>query len=191
MGFLETASWFIPGVSLVRGANVAIDAADQAQDMNAMGRHMAAVIANTSAATKLLTEWNVWFHGLSWYERNVDEQIWMLARNKVNQFNLANASNSDERDAVMRQIQQGGKFAQVMAAGKGESLPVNAETGMFEISQPSSPLKMKWVWLGGTFASLGVLGTWLAPGHWKIPAAAILTGAVASTGTYVAFKADI
>lgn len=177
-------SWLTP-----IGAAVNIASGDQPEDMKAMNDYMVRTEAKTSAGQRLKTEWNVWFHNLSWYEKNIDRESWMSARNRLSEFNLANASSSSEREAIERIQKQGSQLELDRLAKQGKSAPIDVTTGKFLVSEADEKVKLKWVLLGATGTVLSGFAAYTSPVA-KVPLAALTMLGILGTGTYVAFKVD-
>jgi len=181
----KSISWLSP-----IGAASSIAAGDQPEDMKAMNKYIASRVTKTDSAVRLKTEWNAWFHNLSWYELNFDREAWMQARNRVGEFNLANATSSAERDGIERIQRQGSQLELERLAATGKSAPIDTETGKFVLAEPKQKMKLKLVVLGGTLTSLAALGTYVSP-IYKVPLALATMVGLLGTGTYVAFKVDV
>ena len=180
-------------VPFLAGKSIAEDT-DIANDMRAMNSFMANQTPQTSKAEQLKTQWNIWFSDLSWYERNLDEESWKEARNRIADYKLANARNAAERETAERLQKQALDIENQMAAEKGKSLPVDTTTGRFTIAEKdtSTPIKFKWVVLGSTVAVGSALGAYVAPTvKLKTPLALTSLAALLTVGTYTAFKIDV
>lgn len=69
---------------------------NQGANLDAIDDFFARAEILTSRAQKVRDEWNTWFPGLSWYQKNVDENIAAQAFNRRNDFMRANVMNDDE-----------------------------------------------------------------------------------------------
>ncbi len=78
------------------------------EDMEAINTYIMGSKVNTKAADAVKNKWIVWWEenkrsGWDWYS----QEEFDLARNFRNQFNLANAKSSTEKDAVKNQASSG------------------------------------------------------------------------------------
>ena len=179
-------SWLTP-----IGAAVNLASGDQPADMKAMNDYMVRSPAKTSEGARLKTEWNAWFHDLSWYEKNIDRDTWMQARNRLSEFNLANAKTSAEREKIERIQQQGSQLELERLAAQGKSAPIDVSTGKFLVEKrgDKESLKLKWVLLGSTATVLSGLGAYVSPVA-KVPLTLATMLGILGTGTYIAFKIE-
>lgn len=119
MGILETAALAVLGgpVGLPLAAAktfsdvvgdqlgpLALNASDQAADIEAINKFFLDTKAVNSTATNLKNEWLQWYSGLGWYDKNVNEAIAAQAFNKRNAFLRANVTTSAEKEMVDRFI---------------------------------------------------------------------------------------
>jgi hypothetical protein len=68
----------------------ALNASDQAANLDAIDIYITGAAPINSKATKLRDEWMTWFSALSWYQKHIDESIAAQAFNKRNEFMRAN-----------------------------------------------------------------------------------------------------
>ena len=164
---------------------------DQPADMSAMNEFMVRTEAQTPEAEKLKTEWNAWFNDLSWYERTLDNNILMQARNRLADYELANAKTEAEKESVKRIQKQSAQLELERAAMQGKPLPINVTTGKFLTDEKTvKDLKLKWLFLGGTGALTTGLASYAVPGPTRTPLAIATALIIAATGTYVAFTIE-
>lgn len=175
------------------GAVTNIATGSQPEDMAKLNEYMVKTPAKTTNGQSLKTAWNAWFNDLSWFERNIDKSSWMTARNKVSEFNLANATSADERKMIELIQKQAGEVELEQLAKMGKSAPINIETGKFE---PPDKLKhsgprLKWMLLGGTTTVVAALGAYLVPvTKVRVPLGLTALVSFLGTSTYIAFTIE-
>jgi len=173
-------------------AGVILATEDQSKDMEAMNKYMVHTSPVNSKASALKTEWNAWFNDLGWYNTNLDKASWMVARNKIGEFNLANTNSSAERDMIAKIQQQGAQLELERLAETGKKAPIDVSSGKFilpkNVESPSK-LKFRWVLLGATASVASGLAAYVSP-IGKIPLGMTSLLAFLGTGTYTAFKIE-
>lgn len=73
----------------------ALNASDQAANIEAIDVYISGAAPINSKATKLRDEWMTWYSGLSWYQKHIDEAIAAQAFNKRNEFMRSNVPSEE------------------------------------------------------------------------------------------------
>ncbi len=100
-------SWYddlIPGKRFVDAVN---EVAQQGDDLETINQYIMYTPLKTKAAEAARDKWVVWYDGLNWVERNAGTATFDRARNLRNEFNLANASTSEEKTQVENVLKTG------------------------------------------------------------------------------------
>ena len=121
-------------------------------DLAAIDVYMTSAWPKTTRATKLQDEWKVWFNKLDFYARHVEpglENIYNEARNRRNEFNIANAVSEEQKQAVANVIHTGVTSEEQHGGTKQIS-----STGKFHVDE--KPLIPEWLWWAAA-AGLGVI----------------------------------
>lgn len=79
----------------------------QSDDLDAINAFFMSTEAVTPQAVTIKDAWVTWFNQLSWWERTVDGNTYDMARNRRNEFNLANAVTIAEKAQVENVIKTG------------------------------------------------------------------------------------
>lgn len=117
----------------------------QDDDLDAIDVYMKATPIYTAEATRLRDDWITWWDDLGWYAKSFDADVFDVARNKKNAFNLANARTPPEK----AQIRESLKTAFTTEEARGEPrrmLSDGTYTGQEESeseSEPFFPLRVK------------------------------------------------
>jgi hypothetical protein len=122
-------------------------------DLEAINVYMGSARAVTPAAVKLQDEWIKWFDNLSWYEKNMDSDIYDKVRNKRNAFNAANAVTEKQKEDA-KEIAQRGMSTEEM---QGKARRITSK-GFQEDLIPS---KYKWGAAGIALLAIGGAGAYL------------------------------
>ncbi len=77
------------------------------QDTEAINKYIVETPTKTEQARALRDEWIVWYDDLSFWEKNLDDDILDEARNRRNDFNEANATTFAEHAQVRDVIEHG------------------------------------------------------------------------------------
>jgi hypothetical protein len=102
----------------------------QSEDMDAINRYMMRMDLMTGQAAQHRDAWVVWYDNLSWWERTQDGAIYDEARNRRNEFNLANAVTPEEKAGVLH-VMQTGMTTEEMAGGTRRTL----SSGMYSLPE--------------------------------------------------------
>lgn len=131
----------------------------QSEDMDAINAYIAPRgKAQTSEAMKLRDAWIVWHDNLGWWERGQDEDIYDQARNRRNEYDLANAKTQQRKDEI-KVHQQSGKSTEEMQDEPDRRL---ASGKYSEDEKPWIPTWAKWAAGGVTALAVGLFA-WKAP----------------------------
>lgn len=79
----------------------------QSEDLDAINMFFSTSVAVTPEAIKIKDSFIKWFSQLSFWERNLDGNTYDIARNRRNEFNLANAKTPEEKAQAQNIIKQG------------------------------------------------------------------------------------
>lgn len=123
---------------------------DQAEDLDAVNRYIMGTTTVTEKARRLKDEWLLWYDDLSWWEKNYDSNVWDVARNKRNAFNLANTLSSAEKARVEQVIKTGMTTEEM----EGRTKRMTSEGKFPEREEPLVPTSYK---IGGAVALAGGL----------------------------------
>jgi hypothetical protein len=84
----------------------ALNATDQAANIEAIDVYISGAVPINSKAEKLRDEWMQWYTGLSWYQKHMDEALAAQAFNKRNEFMRANVPKEElpQVDAFLKKV---------------------------------------------------------------------------------------
>ena len=122
-------------------------------DLEAIDRYMKETPLHTKEAARLRDEWIKWWDGLWWFEKQTDSNLFDIARNKKNAFNLANARDPIERADIKESL----KTAVTSEELRGDPRRMLSDGSYDTEKEPFFPTRVKV--LGGALAAAFV-GLW-------------------------------
>lgn len=112
------------------------------EDLAAIDRYMKETPGKTASAIRIKDDWTVWYDGIGWWG-SYSQENYDHARNLRNQFNLANATTSEDLEMAQR-VMQTGLTTEELAGGTRRTL----STGMYDEPLISSSTKLVVVAIG-------------------------------------------
>lgn len=92
----------------------------QSEDLDAINRYISNSQPATSKAVELRDDWIRWFNDLSWYSKSLSQDTYDEARNRRNEFSIANATNSAEKAKAKEVAKKG--FTTEQAQGEASRI---------------------------------------------------------------------
>lgn len=92
------------------------DVGAQSDDLDAINAFFMSSDAVTPQAVTIKDEWVTWFNQLSWWDKTFDGNTYDMARNRRNQYNLANAVSAAEKAQVKNVMKTGLSSEQMQGA---------------------------------------------------------------------------
>ena len=110
----------------------------QSDDMDSINRYMLAQKPATSKATSLKDDWIKWYESMSWWDRTQTSENYDLDRNKRDEYNLANATSSQQKKDVEAVIKGGLATEQTQAPAGTDLDQYNRRTskGTYVVESP-------------------------------------------------------
>ena len=184
----------LDAVSLLSPVGLAVGVTKLAQDnqpadMKAINDFFIRQTPKTEKADRLKTEWNAWYHDLSWYDRTTDKNTLYQARNRVAEYERANTTSQKELDDLLEMQKRGAQLEMEIAAARGKSIPIDTSGNFIVPRTADKDLKLRWVLLGASTTIATALGAYVSPVA-KIPLGLASMLSFLGTSTYVAFNVE-